>query len=252
MEILHALILGLVQGAGEFLPVSSSGHLLLLEKAGIGEENLFFNICLHLGTLLSVLVCMRQPVLNLLKKPFCKTTGYIALACIPTVALALLFKYLAPSLIDGAYLPLGFAVTAVLLFATEKLVPQKNGFLDAKTSVLTGVLQGIAVLPGVSRSGATIAALRFCGVEKSSAAEFTFLLSVPVILGSALYEGVELGLTGGLGDVSVLPLLTGVAAAFLSGCVAIRFFLSLMKTKSMLPFAAYVALLVPVSFAVIY
>lgn len=252
MEILHALILGLVQGAGEFLPVSSSGHLLLLEKAGIGEEDLFFNICLHLGTLLSVLVCMRQPVLKLLKKPLCKTTGYIALACIPTVALALLFKYLAPSLIDGAYLPLGFAVTAVLLFATEKLVPHKNGFLDVKTSVLTGVLQGIAVLPGVSRSGATIAALRFCGVEKSSAAEFTFLLSVPVILGSALYEGVELGLTGGLGDVSVLPLLTGVAAAFLSGCVAIRFFLSLMKIKSMLPFAAYVALLVPVSFAVIY
>ncbi len=65
MEILHALILGLVQGAGEFLPVSSSGHLLLLEKAGIGEEDLFFNICLHLGTLLSVLVCMRQPVLKL-------------------------------------------------------------------------------------------------------------------------------------------------------------------------------------------
>lgn len=128
----------------------------------------------------------------------------------------------------GAYLPLGFMTTAVVLFASEKLCTAKLRPLDAKSGFVSGVLQGIAVLPGISRSGATIAALRFCGVEKSAAAEFSFLLSVPVILGSALYEGSELALTGELGGVDPVPLLIGVAAAFLSGLAAIRFFLSVV------------------------
>ena len=117
---------------------------------------------------------------------------------------------------------------------------------------MSGVFQGIAVLPGISRSGATIAALRFCGVEKSAAAEFSFLLSVPVILGSALYEGTELALTGGLGGVDPVPLLVGVAAAFLSGLAAIRFFLSVVAKKSTLPFALYTAALSVVSFFLLY
>lgn len=252
MEILQAVILGLVQGASEFLPVSSSGHLLLLEKLGVGEENLFFNICLHLGTLLAVVVCMRKPLLSLLRRPFDRKTAYLVVACIPTVALALLFKFFAPSLIDGAYLPLGFMTTAVLLFASEKLVSAQPRLLDAKSSLLTGVFQGIAVLPGISRSGATISAMRFCGVDKESAAEFSFLLSVPVIIGSALYEGAEVAAAGTLGDVAALPLLFGVAAAFASGIVAVKFFMSMIKTKSMIPFAVYTAILSVVSFLLLY
>ena len=251
MNVLEAVLLGLVQGAGEFLPVSSSGHLLLLEKLGVGEEDLFFNICLHLGTLLSVAVCMRKSILSLFRRENRRTLLYIAAACIPTVLFALLFKYLAPSLVDGAYLPLGFAVTAVLIFLSEKYAPAQNRFLSVKTSVLTGVFQGIAVLPGISRSGATIAALRFSGVERASAAEFSFLLSIPIITGSALYEGTELAVTGRLTDVAVLPLLVGVAAAFLSGCVAIRFFLALVRKRSSLPFAVYTAALAVVSFVVL-
>ena len=107
MSVWEAVVLGLVQGAGEFLPVSSSGHLLLLEKLGVGEEDLFFNICLHLGTLLSVIIVMRRPLLSLFRKEHRRTLLFLILACLPTVALALLFKYLAPALIDGAYLPLG-------------------------------------------------------------------------------------------------------------------------------------------------
>ena len=120
MSVWEAIVLGLVQGAGEFLPVSSSGHLLLLEKLGVGEEDLFFNICLHLGTLLSVIIVMRRPLLSLFRKENRRTLLYLALACLPTVALALLFKYLAPALIDGAYLPLGFAATSFLLILSEK------------------------------------------------------------------------------------------------------------------------------------
>ena len=252
MTFLEALILGLVQGAGEFLPVSSSGHLLLLEKLGVGEESLFFNICLHLGTLAAVLVAMRKKIFALFTRENRGTLLYILLACIPTAGLALVFKYALPDLVGGAYLPLGFMTTAVVLFASEKLCTAKLRPLDAKSCFVSGVFQGIAVLPGISRSGATIAALRFCGVEKSAAAEFSFLLSVPVILGSALYEGTELALTGGLGGVDPVPLLVGVAAAFLSGLAAIRFFLSVVAKKSTLPFALYTAALSVVSFFLLY
>ena len=251
MSVWEAVVLGLVQGAGEFLPVSSSGHLLLLEKLGVGEEDLFFNICLHLGTLLSVIIVMRRPLLSLFKKENRRTLLYLALACLPTVALALLFKYLAPSLIDGAYLPLGFAATSFLIVLSEKFSPAESRPLSAKTSVLTGFLQGIAVLPGISRSGATVAALRLSGVPRPAAAEFSFLLSVPVILGSALYEGTELAVSGGLADVPVLPLLAGVAAAFVAGCAAIKFFLALVRKRSALPFALYTAALAVVSFFIL-
>lgn len=251
MSVWEAVVLGLVQGAGEFLPVSSSGHLLLLEKLGVGEEDLFFNICLHLGTLLSVIIVMRRPLLSLFKKENRRTLLYLALACLPTVALALLFKYLAPSLIDGAYLPLGFAATSFLIVLSEKFSPAKNRPLSVKTSVLTGFLQGIAVLPGISRSGATVAALRLSGVSRPAAAEFSFLLSLPVILGSALYEGTELAVSGGLADVPVLPLIAGVAAAFVAGCAAIKFFLALVRKRSAIPFALYTAALAVVSFVVL-
>ena len=251
MDVLEAVLLGLVQGAGEFLPVSSSGHLLLLEKLGLGEEDLFFNICLHLGTLLSVAVCMRREVFGLFRRENRGKLLYVIVACVPTVLLAVLFKFLAPSLIDGAYLPLGFAVTAVLIVLSEKFAPDTTRFLSLKTSILTGVFQGIAVLPGISRSGATIAAGRLGGLARPAAAEFSFLLSVPIIIGSALFEGTELALTGGLGDVQVLPLLAGVAAAFVSGCVAIRFFLALVRKHSSLPFALYTAALAVVSFVVL-
>ena len=251
MDILEAVFLGLVQGAGEFLPVSSSGHLLLLEKLGVGEEDLFFNICLHLGTLLSVLVVMRRSILALFRKGNGRALLMLAVACLPTAALALLFKYLAPSLIDGAYLPLGFAVTSFLIILSEKFSPAETRGLSLKNSLMTGVFQGIAVLPGISRSGATIAALRLSGVERSEAAEFSFLLSLPVIIGSALYEGTELAVTGELASVAVLPLLAGALAAFLSGCVAIRFFLSLVRKRSSLPFAVYTAALAVLSFFVL-
>lgn len=237
------MILGLVQGASEFLPVSSSGHLLLLEKLGIGCESLPFNIAVHLGTLVAVLIAMRKRVWELTRHPLQKTTGYILLACVPTVALALIFKFAAPALLDGKLLGFGFVLTAFLLFAGEKLKPTKTALLSPKISILTGVLQGIAVLPGVSRSGATVSAMTLCGINRSEAADFSFLLSVPIIIGSALMEGADI-LRGGITlDIGWLPMLVGVAAAFLSGLAAITFFLKLVKNHSLLPFAAYTLLL---------
>ena len=248
MKIWEGIILGLVQGLTEFLPVSSSGHLFLLEKLGVGNESLFFNVCMHLGTLLSVLIVMRKKWLPLVRKPLQKTNLCVLVSCLPTVGFALLTKAFAPALLEGQFLALGFMITAVFLFCAEKLHFDRKRALSVKTSILSGVFQGIAVLPGVSRSGATITALTLVGVDKKESADFSFLMSIPVILGSAILEIVPLvsgEFTLATGDI--LPLILGTVTAFLSGCFAIKFFLKIVATKSLLPFSIYTFLLSIVS-----
>ena len=289
MEICEALVLGIIQGLSEFLPISSSGHLLLIEKLGIGQENLFFNVMLHVGTLLAVLIALRTTWIQLIIQPFgdlkkrltkrktvstkqnkpsgqtisglkaanetyeyqkvfgglaaSKIDGYLVLACVPTVAFAFAFKLLFPDLLEGKLLGCGFVLTAVLLYAGENFNSTKSALLAPKTSILTGVLQGIAVLPGVSRSGATISALTLQGVEKKAATTFSFLLSIPIILGSALYESLDL--FTGKATLSIAPaaVVAGMISAFLSGLVAIKFFLKLIEKHSMTGFVIYTLLL---------
>jgi undecaprenyl-diphosphatase len=271
----QAIILGIVQGASEFLPVSSSGHLLLLEKSGVGNENLFFNIMLHVGTLAAVLVAMRKTWRPLLRHPKNKTNLFVLIACIPTVLIALVFKHVFPELIEGQFLALGFMLSAVLIFCAEKLILTKNNVNTIKTSALTGVIQGIAVLPGISRSGATISAMRLLGIEKEEATSFSFLLSIPIILGSAVYESISLAVSyhaaadsffnlqtvassslntspnladavlseaetfASFGGVGLLPLVLGMLFAFGAGLLAVNGFLKLVKKHSMLGFAFY-------------
>ena len=289
MEIWEALVLGIIQGLSEFFPISSSGHLLLIEKLGIGQENLFFNVMLHVGTLLAVLIALRKTWIPLIIQPFgdlkkrltkrktvstkqnkpsgqtisglkaanetyeyqkvfgglaaSKIDGYLVLACVPTVAFAFAFKLLFPDLLEGKLLGCGFVLTAVLLYAGENFNSTKSALLAPKTSILTGVLQGIAVLPGVSRSGATISALTLQGVEKKAATTFSFLLSIPIILGSALYESLDL--FTGKATLSIAPaaVVAGMISAFLSGLVAIKFFLKLIEKHSMTGFVIYTLLL---------
>lgn len=289
MEIWEAFVLGIIQGLSEFLPISSSGHLLLIEKLGIGQENLFFNVMLHVGTLLAVLIALRKTWIRLIIQPFgdlkkrltkrktvstkqnkpsgqkisglkaanetyeyqkvfgglaaSKIDGYLVLACVPTVAFAFAFKLLFPDLLEGKLLGCGFVLTAVLLYAGENFNSTKSALLAPKTSILTGVLQGIAVLPGVSRSGATISALTLQGVEKKAATTFSFLLSIPIILGSALYESLDL--FTGKATLSIAPaaVVAGMISAFLSGLVAIKFFLKLIEKHSMTGFVIYTLLL---------
>ena len=289
MEIWEAFVLGIIQGLSEFLPISSSGHLLLIEKLGIGQENLFFNVMLHVGTLFFLLFALRKTWIQLIIQPFgdlkkrltkrktvstkqnkpsgqtisglkaanetyeyqkvfgglaaSKIDGYLVLACVPTVAFAFAFKLLFPDLLEGKLLGCGFVLTAVLLYAGENFNSPKSALLAPKTSILTGVLQGIAVLPGVSRSGATISALTLQGVEKKAATTFSFLLSIPIILGSALYESLDL--FTGKATLSIAPaaVVAGMISAFLSGLVAIKFFLKLIEKHSMTGFVIYTLLL---------
>ena len=265
MEIWEALVLGLAQGLSEFLPISSSGHLLILEKCGIGQENLFFNIMLHVGTLFAVLIVLRKTWIPLLPFPCSKKKksqignleiqtvfgglsaikidGCVVLACLPTVALAFVFKLLTPSLLGGKLMGCGFVLTATLLYLGENFKPTKSTLLTPKTSILTGVLQGIAVLPGVSRSGATISALTLQGIDKKAATTFSFLLSIPIIIGSALYESLDLITGKATLSISASAVVVGVIAAFLSGLAAIKFFLKLIEKHSMAGFIVYTLLL---------
>ncbi|MEG2456602.1 MAG: undecaprenyl-diphosphate phosphatase [Clostridia bacterium] len=249
MEILEAIFLGIVQGLTEFLPISSSGHLLLFESLGVGEPSLVTNIVLHIGTLFSVLVAYRKRLYELLKKPFSKEMMCYVVACVPTGIIALLMKRFCYEALLGSYLPTCFMLSATLLLFADFYKPNKIGVLNTKTALLSGVFQGIAVLPGVSRSGATITALSVSGVERSKAAEFSFILSIPIIILSALSE-----LSGGAlsSGVFVLPLAVGAVSAFVSGLLAIKIMLRFITKKRLWPFSAYLIIVSIISFITMY
>lgn len=201
-----------------------------------------FNVMLHVGTLFAVLIALRKTWVPLVAQPFLtlrpkrkskanikknfeyqdvfggvpplKIDGYVLLACVPTVAFAFLFKLLFPSLLDGKLLGCGFVLTSLLLYLGESFHSTKSALLSPKISILTGVLQGIAVLPGVSRSGATISALTIQGIDKQAATTFSFLLSIPIIIGSALYESLDL--ISGKVAISISPwaIIVGMISAF--------------------------------------
>ena len=243
MQIVYTIILAIVQGLSEFLPISSSGHLMLLEQLGVGTPDIFFNVMLHVGTLFAVLVALRGEWLPLVRKPLQKKTGFILVACVPTALCAVLFKYAFPSLLGGRFLGFGFVLTATLLFVGENFQIAQNRVLSYKNTFLSGVLQGIAVLPGVSRSGATISSLTFLGVDKKTASNFSFLMSIPAILGSAVVETIDLAKSGFSLSMPWWCIVLGVAISFVSGLAAIKFFLRLVEKKSMRIFVVYTALL---------
>lgn len=191
MEIWQAIVLGLVQGLTEFLPVSSSGHLVFLQRIfGVEQGGLFFNIVLHLGTLVAVCAVFWKDIFALFRKPF-KTLGFLIIASVPAAIVGLLlddviddmgqnFAYI------GILLAVFFLVTATVLFVTEWVVKRRQNELPLcwRTVIPMGLAQAIAVLPGISRSGSTICAGTLAGARSEEVAKFSFLMSIPVILGS--------------------------------------------------------------------
>lgn len=246
MEIWEAIVLGLVQGLTEFLPVSSSGHLVLVQQwFGINPEySMFLTVMLHLGTLIPVCVVFFKEILGLFKKPF-KSMGYLIIASIPAAIVGfLLGDFLDEVFYGGRLLIPCFLVTAVVLYAAE-LVSKKRPLyndINIKNSAIMGLAQAVAVVPGISRSGSTIAAGCFCGVDRDKNANFAFLMSIPVILGSALVESLGVIKSGSF-DIGVLPLIFGVFAAAVSGYVAIKLMLSVIKKANYKWFSLYLVLL---------
>lgn len=250
MTTLESIFLGLLQGFTEFLPISSSGHLMLAQKLFNVDANLFFDVMLHVGTLLAVVIVLRKSLWQTLRHPIAdKRFFLLVVASVPTFAIALVVKLFVPEGLMQKLLPIGFALTMVLIVLSQKLSKptMRLGQTRWLPAFVTGIAQGVAVFPGLSRSGTTISVLKFFSVNASDAAEFSFLLSVPVILASAAVETLQTLQTGV--QVDWLCVAIGMAAAFVSGLVSIKTVLRTVQGKSWIWFALY--LIVPMTLSLI-
>ena len=254
MTIWIAMLLGFVQGLCEFLPVSSSGHLLLLSRMfGITEGAMFFSVMLHLATLVAVMIVYWKMVWKLLKNPINKTVGYLIVAIIPTVLLALLFKKVEPfaSFYEkaeaGEFLGYCFLLTSIILLISDRIrIPSKKQRklrdMRLTDALIVGGMQGVGVLPGVSRSGSTISGALFAGLNRKAAADFSFLLSIPSILGGAVLE-IPDAIKEGFSGIHWTTLLAGMIVAGVTGYFAIQLMLAAIKKKKLWGFAIYTGVL---------
>ncbi len=245
MTLIQAVILGIVQGLSEFLPISSSGHLVLFQKMfGLTEGTMFFTVILHIGTLIPVLIVYRKDILNLIKNPFQKYTYLIIIGTLPAVIFALLFENAIETLfIGGQLLGIGFLFTGLILTIADKMPEGHKSekeitYLDA---LLVGCAQGLATLPAVSRSGSTLAGALSRKITREEAAKFSFLLSIPAILGALVLEVLKMIISGNYEvGVSTGALFFGFFSAMLSGYLAINVMLYIIKKAKLKYFAYYV------------
>ncbi len=245
MELWQAVILGAVQGFAEFLPISSSGHLILLQQwFGITENVMFYSVMLHVGTLIPVIVVLWREILGMFKKPFSKL-WYLILATIPAGVVGLIASKLID--LDAFFtqnlwlLGITFLLTAVELIFAEiraKKVAMVNP-INIKTSLIMGAGQAVGVFPGLSRSGTTMSAGCLAKVNKDDNASFTFLMSIPIILAAVFMEGLDIVQAGGIGNIDFFPLIIGIITAMVCGYIAINFMLSIIKKANYKWFSLY-------------
>ncbi len=252
MNLLYALLLGLLQGATEFLPVSSSAHLALAEHfLGFQEAGLTFDVALHLGTLLAILAYFRADFILMARGLFGqgasgaadgrKIFGYICLATIPGVVAGLFLEKAAETTFrqPGQIATVLAAAGLVLLWAEKRGRGQRNfAALSLADALLIGLSQALAIVPGVSRSGITISAGLFRGLERRAAARFSFLLSAPIIFGAGLHHIPKIVHQGAAG-APFLAYLFGFVAAALSGYLAIALLMRFLLTRTFAIFAYY-------------
>lgn len=250
MEIIEAIVLGIVQGLTEFIPVSSSGHLVLFSKIlGFKSQGISFEIFLHFATLLAVVAVFRNDIVRMLKKPFSKLNGLIVISTVFTGIIYILFKKVFIDMFEtGAYIGYGFLFTGIVLFLSE--IKPKKGYpkntlnrIQFKDAVYLGVMQGISMVPGVSRAGSTIGTGLLRRIDRNVAVKFSFLLSIPVILGAVILDFSDIVKGAGSFDVEILPFICGFVAAFISGFFAIKFLISFISKKGVKAFAWYVIIL---------
>ncbi|NLJ72933.1 MAG: undecaprenyl-diphosphatase UppP [Syntrophomonadaceae bacterium] len=245
MTVLQALILGAVQGLTEFLPVSSSGHLVIFQHLfGISDTPLTFDVLVHIGTLVAVFVAFWPDIVSILRKPFRKLTYLILIGIIPAgLAGYLLASYFEATFKSLLVVGIGLIFTGIILMASEKYAnkniglkeEQETSYLDA---IFIGIIQAIAIIPGISRSGSTISASLFAGLDRDFAARFSFLLSIPVILGAGIFELKDI-MGVGIATANIMPYTIGVIAAAIFGYFAIRVVLRLVRKGRLSYFSYY-------------
>lgn len=254
MDWLQALVLGLLQGLTEYLPVSSSGHLTIGSYLfGLnGEDNLAFTVVVHVATVLSTLVVLWKEIDWILKGLFKfkmnDETKYfinILISMIPVGIVGVFFKEQVEEVFGSGLLIVGcmLLVTAVLLVFSYYARPRQRENISPFHAFIIGLAQAVAVLPGLSRSGSTIATGLLLGNKKEKLAQFSFLMVIPPILGEALLDVVK-GLKGeeAFGGIDALPLIVGFVAAFVSGCVACKWMINIVKKGKLVWFGVYCAI----------
>ena len=249
MNELSAFLLGIIQGLTEFLPVSSSGHLELA-KALIGadilpQESLLFTVALHGATALSTLVVFRKDIgiilsdlVKLKPTPSFYFSLYIVLSMLPAAMVGLLMEEIITSLFDQNIRLVGLMLllTGLLLFLADRAITSKKG-INAKSAIIIGVVQAIAILPGISRSGATIATAVLLGIDKEKAARFSFLMVIPLIIGSMAKSLLD---TDNLHLSSHFSLLIiGFVTAFVTGYLACKWMIAIVKKAQLKYFSWY-------------
>lgn len=258
MSILQSAFLGLIQGLGEFLPVSSSGHLLLARLfLGIQTDTpamKMLDILLHVGTLLPILIVFRKDWIDMILHPVRnKTLLLLIVASVPTLAVYLAAKKLFPAVNGfavfdtGWFLGSSFLITALFLLICDRISFHREGNGSGKVGILQavvmGLFQGIGMIPGVSRSGSTILGGVSTGLNRTTAAKFSFMMSAPAILGSLLMEGKDAVDAGYISEIALLPSLVGIAVAAVIGYIAIRFMLKIIAKVPLAWFALYLAVI---------
>lgn len=255
----EALVLGIIQGLTEFLPVSSSGHLEIGQAlfGTAGEENLTFAVVVHTATVLATIVILWREIVQLFRGTFFTLQwnaekDYVAkilVSMIPVFIVGMFFKDEVEAFFGNGLLLVGICliVTACLLYLSEWLSKRlaakgKQGHdVTYRDAFVIGLAQAVAVLPGLSRSGTTIATGLLCGVKKESVAQFSFLMVLIPILGEAFLDLVKLLQGEIVSNLGIVPLLVGFVAAFVTGCLACKFMLEIVRRQKLVYFAIYCA-----------
>lgn len=245
MNLLFAFILGIIQGVTEFLPLSSSGHLLLAEYFFDIPGNLFFNLLLHLATLLAVILFFWKEFIYCIKNPFSKQTLSLLISTIFTTILAIGLSKI-PGLVEGVVLGPSFIITSIILVVSElisrtKKNKYKNSKITYKKACLVGIVQGVAVLPGISRSGSTISFLRSIGIGDEESSKFSFLMSIPIIIGGMIFE--ILKNQSAISHIGFGSCIIGFLSSFIFGLASLWIFSKLLKSSKWWVFAPYLFVL---------
>lgn len=239
-NILKYILIGFIQGITEFLPVSSSGHIVLFGSLFELDNLLLLSVVAHIGTLFAVIFCYRKQIVELIKKPFNPTNLCLIIATVPTVVMVLIFNNFLEANFSSHVLVWGFLLSALLL-AVADFKKTNNKPINKRNALYMGIAQGLALLPGISRSGATLTCGLLVGLEKQKALDFSFLMSIPVIIASAVYESFKLfscQLT-----INWLGIIIVMITSFIFGILSIKIMLKLVNKNKLIYFSFYLILL---------
>ena len=259
MSIWILILLCVVQGLTEFLPVSSSGHLLLIEQIfGISGNLLLINLFLHMATLLAVVIVYRKVLWSIIKNPFQKYTLKLLTATLITVVFAVAYKMFNLNDYITKIYPFGFLVTSILLLAChlfqKRVAVVNSGDISIKNSAMVGAVQGLAVFAGLSRSGSTISSLILSGVDDKKASEFSFLLSIPIIVGGFVLECLQAEslVANSINFGGVMIYVFMFMLTFIVSLIALKLTIRLLKQQKFIVFSVYTFQMFIVTFTLNY